>query len=150
VLVGFSESQENQNNTAGQITSGVWVPNEQTAQVARLYYSALDRAPDDVGLTSWSNALQSGSMTLQQIAADFMSSPEFQSNYGNLSNHAFIDLLYHNVLGRPADPAGEAYWTQALDNGSQSRVGVLLGFSESPEHIADRAPLIENSGIHLA
>jgi hypothetical protein len=149
VLMGFSESTENQGNTAGLISNGVWVADEQAASVARLYYSALGRAPDSSGLIAWTNSLESGAQTFQQEAAGFTGSAEFQGKYGNLTNADFVNLLYHNVLGRQADSAGLGSWTNALNTGALSRAGVLVGFSESLEHQILLAPKIEASGVML-
>jgi serralysin len=147
VLMGFSESAENQGNTAGAVTKGIWVADEQAATVARLYYSALGRGPDAGGLIAWTNALKSGGQTLLQEATAFASSSEFQGKYGNLTNADFVNLLYHNVLGRQADSAGLAAWTGTLNTGSLSRAGVLVGFSEGLEHQVLLAPKIEASGV---
>ena len=75
------------------------------AQAYRLYFSALDRAPDTLGLEYWSGRLDAGA-SLEQVASGFVSSAEFQSKYGNLDNTAFVNQLYLNVLDRPADPGG--------------------------------------------
>ena len=37
--------------------------------------------------------------------------------YGNLNDEQFVDQVYMNVLGRPADPGGKAYWTGQLTTG---------------------------------
>ena len=147
VVVGFSESAENQNNTAGLVAQGLWVPSEAADEVARLYYAALDRAPDFPGLSGWTDGLTSGSLSLPQVVAGFTNSPEFQADYGTLNNQQFVDLLYQNVLGRAPDPTGEAGWTTALNDGALARSGVVLGFSESAENVARLAPVIQNSGI---
>jgi len=150
VLAGFSESAENVGNNLPQDKAGIWVTNESADQVARLYYAALDRAPDLNGLTGWTSALQTGAETLAQVAAGFVNSPEFQADYGSLSNQSFVDLLYQNVLGRAADPTGEGNWTNALTAGAISRPNVLLGFTQSQEDLNLLAPVIQNNGIKLA
>jgi Ca2+-binding RTX toxin-like protein len=150
VLVSFSESSENQGNTAGSLADGVWVADEQAASVARLYYSALNRAPDAGGLTFWTNGIKNSSQTLAQEAAAFVGSAEFLQKYGNLTNADFVSLIYQNVLGRQADSGGAAFWTGALNTESMSRAGALIGFSESPEHQVLLSPRIESSGVILA
>src|SRR6185436_4616992 len=64
----------------------------------------------------------------------FAGSPEFQSTYGALNNGQFVDLVYQNVLGRPPDAGGRAYWKGQLDASKMTRGQVMLGFSESPEY----------------
>jgi hypothetical protein len=149
VLAGFSESTENQNNTANLVSNGIWVANEQAASVARLYYATLNRAPDANGLVSWTTALQNGSLTLEQEAGDFMASSEFQQKYGTLSNSDFVTLLYENVLNRQPESAGLAAWTNALASGT-TRADVVLGFSQSTEFQTNMLPKIEAGGIILA
>ena len=51
----------------------------------------------------------------------------------DLSDQAFVEQLYMNVLDREGDSSGVDYWTDALDNGV-SRADVLVGFSESGEN----------------
>jgi beta-glucanase (GH16 family) len=147
VLVGFSESAENQATTASSVTNGLYVPNEDAAEVARLYYTALDRPPDLAGLTGWTTQLENGTLNLQQVAAGFTNSAEFQAEYGSLSNTAFVDLLYQNVLGRAPDPGGQANWVNVLNSNSMTRASVVLGFSNSTENETKLAPVIENTGI---
>ena len=40
--------------------------------------------------------------------------------------------MYHDLLGRPPDTAGEGHWVQALQAGAP-RPMVALGFATSPE-----------------
>ena len=101
--------------------------------VARLYLAFFGRDPDFAGLMFWANQLRNG-FSLQGVADSFATSPEFRSRYGSLSNAAFVDLVYRNVLGRPADPAGIAYWVGQLAAGVLNRGGVMVNFSESPEY----------------
>lgn len=102
-------------------------------QVYRLYQATLGRAPDTGGFIGWFDALQDGRVQLEQTAGAFVGSAEFSNIYGRLSNTAFVELLYQNVLGRAADPGGLAAWTNLLETGARSRAQVVLGFSESGE-----------------
>jgi serralysin len=104
------------------------------AQAFRLYQAALDRLPDQEGLIFQTTALAQGA-SLTQLAANFMSSPEFCTHYGNPGNAEFVTLLYANVLDRAPDAAGLAYHVAHLDAGA-SRAEILVGFSESPENQA--------------
>ena len=104
----------------------------QAATVYRLYQATLDRAPDRAGLTNWSERLFTGEFTLEDIASGFVGSAEFQGTYGALSNEAFVELLYENVLGREADATGLENWTERLEDG-MTRAQAVLGFSQSAE-----------------
>jgi hypothetical protein len=110
-------------------------------QVYRLYEATLDRAPDQQGLTNWVNALNSGT-SLQTVANGFVGSTEFQATYGNLSNTAFVTLLYENVLDRAPDGAGLQNWVNDLNTGQDTRAQVVLGFSESQEDVNASAPAV--------
>ena len=108
------------------------------AQAYRLYRATLDRPPEATGLLGWSGRLAAG-MTLQEAAAGFVASREFQQRYGATTDAQFVTLLYNNVLDRNPEPAGLATWTTALANG-MSRERVVLGFSESQEFRKTTAP----------
>jgi hypothetical protein len=102
------------------------------APIIRLYFAAFLRTPDYAGASGWRNALVGGT-PLVSIAQNFTASAEFQARYGSLSNAAFVELLYSNVLERASDPSGLAFWVGELDSGRMSRGAVLSGFSESAE-----------------
>lgn len=134
VMVGFSESTEYVAST------GTVAPNSsETGGVFRLYWAFLERDPDLAGLCFWARRLETGT-TLQDVADSFASSVEFINKYGQLSNSEFVNLVYQNVLGRPADPDGLAFWTGRLNAGA-SRGEVMVGFSESTENVLRRGVL---------
>lgn len=140
VLVGFANSAENRATTDPVIQRGIWIPDQRIAQVARLYDTAFDRAPDPAGLAAWRNALDTGA-TVEQIAQSFTTSPEFQALYGGptASAAALVDGLYRNTLDRAPDPAGQAFWVQQIQSGTLTPAQVVLSFSESAEHRANTA-----------
>ena len=148
VVLGFSESQEDIDASAAAIGQGIWVGNAYAAEVARLYDSVFGRLPDLSGLTNWTQQLQNGS-SLQTVANGFVGSQEFQTAYGALDNTGFVTLLYNNVLHRAPDASGLANWVNLLTSGQDTRAQVVVGFSESAEHVANTAAHID-SGIWLA
>ncbi|WP_162059512.1 DUF4347 domain-containing protein [Undibacterium sp. KW1] len=99
--------------------------------LTRLYFGAFDRLPDRDGLAYWIGQEKAGA-SLSGISGAFVASAEFQNAYGNLNNTTFVDRVYHNVLHRTADAAGQAYWLGQLNNGL-SRGDMLAGFTESAE-----------------
>ncbi len=132
VLIGFSESTENRVALEANPNQSYSATAE--AQTERLYDTAFGRAPDPVGFAGWAKALLNGT-TLQQEAASFIGSQEFANRYGaSPSNGALVDALYQNTLHRAGDAAGRAGWINAL-NGGLSRADLVVGFSESPEHV---------------
>lgn len=103
------------------------------APVNRLYQAYFDRAPDREGLFFWVNWIRDG-RTLGQVSDEFARSAEFERTYGTLSDEDFIDLVYTNVLGRPADARGRAFWIERMATGT-TRGQLMANFSESPEFI---------------
>jgi hypothetical protein len=101
--------------------------------VTRLYRAYFLRNPDHSGLTYWLNRRGEG-RSLVSISSSFAVSSEFTNRYGKLSNRAFVDRVYLNVLGRSGDAAGLDYWTTRL-NGGMSRGQVMANFSQSSEYV---------------
>lgn len=105
------------------------------APVARLYFAYFLRIPDYAGLMYWMGQFRGGN-ALDTISNEFAKSPEFAGTYGALDNGQFVDRVYRNVLGRPPEAAGLAFWTAQLDSGARNRGQVMTGFSESDEYRA--------------
>jgi hypothetical protein len=107
-------------------------------QLVRLYDTVFDRAPDPEGQAFWNNSLDHG-YSFTVLADHFMRAPEFAATYGQPTNHAFVESLYQNILDRPGEADGIAFWTAALDDGRAQRAETVVGFSESQEHIVHMA-----------
>ena len=108
----------------------------------RLYFAYLGRIPDKGGLTYWIGKKRKGT-TLNAISDAFSSSSEFKAKYGSLSNRAFVNLVYQNVLGRTGEKSGVDYWTKKLDTKARTRGQVMVGFSESNEYKTKKAPAVD-------
>lgn len=98
----------------------------------RLYSGFFNRPPDSPGLAYWVGKLRRGT-PLASAAASFAGSSEFARTYGTITNGAYVDLVYRNVLGRAPDGSGRAYWVKKLDAGT-SRGAVMTSISESSEN----------------
>ena len=103
-------------------------------QISRVYGAVLGRQPDASSRLFWSQARAHG-MSADTMVRAFLASPERVLRMSETNNAAFLETLYQDVLGRSADAAGLAYWTQRL-NGGLSREGVVLLFADSPENVA--------------
>jgi Ca2+-binding RTX toxin-like protein len=112
----------------------------------RLYQAAFNRVPDIGGLGYQMHDLDIG-VTLEQVAANFIASPEFQSTYGNVDDTQFLTLLYNNVLHRAPDEGGLQFHLDEFAHG-QSRAVMLIHFSESPENQANVIGAIENGMVY--
>lgn len=108
------------------------------AQAARLYDTVFGRKPDMDGLRYWTDVLED--YPLQAVADGFMGAPEWTSRYGTPSHGEFVERLYLNVLDRPGETDGMAFWTGDLEAGLIQRNQVVVSFSESAEHQAKILP----------
>ena len=103
------------------------------APMIRLFQAYFLRLPDLGGLNYWTARSRAGTR-ITTISSSFAGSNEFTSRYGSLTNRAFVELVYQNVLGRPGDAGGIRSWTAKLDTKAKSRGEVMVGFSESNEY----------------
>jgi len=111
--------------------------NTDDAKMFRLYNAAFKRLPDPDGLKYWIYNYSSGINDERAVASSFLISAEFKERYGeNVSNAKYVETLYTNVLGRNYDQEGYNYWLGNLNNGTETRYELLLGFSESTENKA--------------
>ncbi|HEV3005300.1 MAG TPA: DUF4214 domain-containing protein [Pirellulales bacterium] len=99
------------------------------------YQRYLGRAADPAGLQAWTVAMDAG-LTDEQLEANFIASPEFYAHAGG-TDRAWVDAMYFDLLGRVADPVGEAEWIETLALGVP-RSTVADDFAASPEREADR------------
>ncbi|NMG16355.1 beta strand repeat-containing protein [Aromatoleum bremense] len=101
-------------------------------QIAAAYVAFFNRAPDLDGLNFWeTEAANSGLNDLElmrDIAAGFAQHPSFDSLYGGLGNAAFIDAIYLNIGGAPADANGKAHWLGLIESGELSRSDFVADF----------------------
>lgn len=105
-------------------------------KIYRLYKAAFNRVPDLVGQGYQMDAIDAGGLSKNQVAKNFIASPEFYNTYGVLDNTQFVTQLYQNVLGRAPDDAGLKFHVDGLNDKTFTRSMVLEGFAESPENQA--------------
>lgn len=145
--VSFLFSNEHIAELAPALNAGVFVTDQAAADVARMYYAVLGRAPDAAGLQGWTSVVHGGT-SLTSVAQAFLGSAEFAAEHpGGLTDQQFVDTLYATALGRPADLPGEQSWLGAMAHGT-SRADLAANFAESPEAHLHLAPVIEQ-GWHL-
>ena len=109
--------------------------NTDPSKIFRLYNAAFSRFPDANGFNYWIEKYASGESNLQAVAQSFLLSEEFKERYGaNVTNAQYVETLYINVLGRDYDQDGYNYWLGNLNEGTETRNELLLGFSESTEN----------------
>lgn len=128
--------------------AGVFTPDQATADVARLYYGLLGRAPDAAGLTAWSAAVHDGT-GIASVARSFLGGAEYAGLHpGGRTDAGFVQDLYQNALGRPPEAGIERDWVDALAHGA-SRVDVAVAVAEGAEARAHHVQAIE-LGWHVS
>lgn len=108
---------------------------EMTDSITRLYTAYFNRQPEQGGFEFWLEAYSQGGWNLDRMSRQFSVSDEFVDTYGTLTNAEFVEQIYLNVQGRPADPVGRDFWTAELDSGRMTRGRVMIFFSESEEYV---------------
>lgn len=103
-----------------------------SGSILRLYRAYFLREPEKAGFDYWM-AQSAGGRDLNNISGFFADSPEFKSRYGRQNDRQFIDLIYRNVMSRPADAAGYDYWVGRM-NAGLGRGAVMTFFSDSKEY----------------
>jgi hypothetical protein len=105
--------------------------------VEGIYANLLHRAADASGLAFWTAELAAG-MDEKNMLADIAGSDEYVNDAGSLQG--WINALYRDFLGRPADSGGLAFWTRVAggptgftDLRSPARNDVAFLFLSTPE-----------------
>ena len=79
-----------------------------TISIRDLYLKALGREPEPDGLTYWIGRIRAGTR-LTDVGAFFYGSAEYIQRKGG-TPEGFVDGLYQDLLGRPGDASGIAFW----------------------------------------
>ncbi len=110
------------------------------AQLYRVYYGSLGRAPDTGGFDWWLEQVTGEVYDFSEVAARFIDSPEFRSlvdvnGDGITADNEFLDHMYLNVFGREADEAGYAWWLGQLDQGVFTQARAFSNMAQSDEFV---------------
>ena len=100
--------------------------------IDRLYFAFFQRRADQQGLEYWLGLSGDGT-DVNVIAENFALGDEFTNAYGEVEFGVFLDELYSNVLDRPSDTEGKAYWLSLLESGQLDRGSIVVQFTESLE-----------------
>lgn len=107
-------------------------------EILRLYQAVFNRAPDPAGAKYWISEIYEGLGKSQAEIASFIATDdqaEFRTAYADITtNEEFVERIYQNMLGRPAEPEGKAYWVGQMNNGL-SRANTVRFVALSPEFI---------------
>ena len=118
-----------QGATRAQVVQGIEQSAEyRTKVVDSLYLQFLHRTADAPGQAGFVAALGAG-MTVEQVKAIFIGSPEYVAKAGG-TDAAFLQGVYHDVLNRAMDSAGGASWGAAMAGGmTPAQVALLIATS---------------------
>jgi hypothetical protein len=120
-----------QGMTPGQVAAALTHSDEYYANMVRDQYQRfLGRSADAGGVNFWVAQMRQG-LSDEQLQATFVGSPEYYAFTG-ATDRKWVDGMYHDLLGRPPDQAGENYWVQVLAAGAD-RETVAYGFAASLE-----------------
>lgn len=104
---------------------------------ASLIQTMLQQTPDYLTFESLLNSMVAGAdqvQAAQQVLASF----DFTSRFGNLSDVAFVTLLYQNIFGRNPDTGGLSHWVSVIGTGQMSRAQAVAYFLNSAEFLGNR------------
>jgi hypothetical protein len=108
-------------------------PNGNASNVARLYLALFDAQPTASVLSSYTNDLDDGTLTYEQLVQTVVDGTQFNSRYGSLSNQDFVDAMYHNIFNGDPTTINSAvsdpdYYISALNDGTMSRADAVYQF----------------------
>ncbi len=110
------------------------------------------RLPDRAGFDYWVELTAARGLDGTAVAAEFIVSPEFVQRYGSLDDHQLLDLVYRNVLGRPADAElATGTYDASLCSGFGGRVDWYTSPYEMRWCVNMDAPFAQESidGVHV-
>ncbi|MFC2992552.1 DUF4214 domain-containing protein [Halomonas tibetensis] len=87
--------------------------------IQKVYIGLLGRAADKAGLDYWTQQIDSGALTIDQVRGNIVNAqPEYENGLGSMTRAQMVNQLYQNLFDRTAEPAGLDYWV----NGGGSTV----------------------------
>ena len=111
------------------------------AQLYRMYYGSLGRAPDRGGFDFWLDTIRTGTYSIEEVADRFVRSDEFigladSNDSGNVGAEEFVTHMYRNVFGRAPDPGGFAWWIGQLFTIQHTQGSAFLNMVQSDEFVS--------------
>ena len=113
--------------------------------VSCMFEHFLNRAPDAGGLQFFVAQLAHG-VDERIVLSEIVGSQEYFIINGN-TNTGFVDALYRDLLGRGADPGGEAYWANLAAQAGPSHDNLVREMLGSPEAEHDLLLNASSSGL---
>lgn len=125
------------NNLANGISRGqiagqlLFSPASIQLLVKSLYQQHLNRNADPGGLAAFTSQLTTNGE--ESVIVSLLTASNEFSNMTDGTTKGYVDAVYLDLLGRQADPAGEASWIAQLNSG-MSRSSMVSIFTTTPEY----------------
>jgi hypothetical protein len=101
------------------------------AKASRIYEVVLGRDADLGGVSYWTDKLEHGE-NLKNVAQAFITSEEFKTRFGGLSDRQLVSKLYVEALGREGEESGIKWHVEQMKHGL-SQADVIVNFVASVE-----------------
>ncbi|MCY4428173.1 MAG: DUF4214 domain-containing protein [Halieaceae bacterium] len=126
---------------SSSITGSAGEISPEQAQLYRMYYGSLGRAPDREGFDFWLDSILAETRTIEEVAEAFVKSPEFigladVNSSGNVGADEFVTHMYRNVFGRQPDQQGFNWWVGQLFSLEHTQASAFLHMVQSDEFVA--------------
>lgn len=113
--------------------------------IQKLYIAYYGRAADAAGQNYWANEMDKAGGSLNGIIDAFATAPEAQALYGSGTTvNERITVLYQNILGRPPEADGLAYWAGEVAAGRLSLGNAALSILNGVPPNSTDAALVNN------
>jgi len=101
-----------------------------SAQILNGLYAAIYvRSPDKGGYDYWTAGFTAGTLTPGGAATAFATRTEWAASYPpTMTDAAYVDKIYLNVLGIAGDAGGRAFWTANITKGAYTRAVFVSEF----------------------
>ena len=138
-ILGRAPTAAELSTVLGFLKNGTPVPSVASALLHSAEYDAdfvtsdyrifLGINPPAAAVNAWVQMIQQQGLTAEQVAFDFMTTPEFNALHPG--NPSFIQALYVDLLGRQASASEVAAWNSVLASGT-TRAQAVKGLLASP------------------
>lgn len=114
--------------------------------IQKIYLGLIGRPADAEGLAYWSEEIENGTLTLEQLRANIVNEqPEFINGPGQLSRADFVAQLYVKMFGREPDDSAE-YWVTG-DGESVNLDQLVLAFIDG---VSDQDSVALNNRVKVS
>jgi hypothetical protein len=134
--LNFWVSQLAAGASRADVATQFWIsPEHRGLQVDRFFQLFLHRTENDAERAFWVSVFAGGASETD-VAVGFLTSAEYLARAGG-GAEGFVGTVYHDVLGRALDGAGEAFWVGGAQAGRLTLADIARGILTSDEASTD-------------